>query len=851
MTMKLFTAVVGLTLAAAPLHAQGSADSLLSQRAGLDLADATLATALAALQRASGTSIAFSPELLPDAVRVTCRCRDWTIRATLRRLLTGTGLAFRATRSRVLIVPLAATRTLTGRVLGREDRRPVPGTLIRVVEDSLTTVTDGEGVFTLRGVSAVDVRLTVQRLGVAPDTIRVPAHRDSLTLYVATQSTELAPLVVVADPLPDRTRFDETAQHSTVTLAPDQITAIPGVLENDLVRSIQLLPGTVARSDFSVGYNVRGGENDQNLILLDGITVFNPTHVGGLFSTFDANAVESVDFRTGGFPARYSGRLSSVLDVKLREGGRGRVSGHGQVSLLSSKLLLDGPIGPATFVLGARRTYFDAVFAALTPNEAPYWFADIVGKVTLPIGRGGSLAATTYWGADVLDARLVDPDTSRRVLVPIDFGLNWGNRLGGLTWRQLVGRGTLTAALSRSEFESTLQVSPSFVRFANHVRLTSGRGEYTTPIGTSHRLTAGAGVEAFRIRYEFDEPQFEFGHEGSAIGTASTPIGFQPAFNRVYRPTVWSVFVEDRWRPSPRFTLRPGLRVEHVAGAGFIGIAPRVAAKYYLDRDQAVTASVGRYYQPIHSLHDQDLPFTIYEYWIGADERVPVARSDHIVLGYERWFGREWQIVTEAYRKTFDRLIIPNRAITLRSDGDEFLPMTGNSWGVDVLLRRHAGAVRGWIGYGFNKTIRRADGQEFPPSHDRRHTVNVVLEAPGPLGATLGLRWTYGAPLPFTGFVGEWNHRQFRAGGKAFDQGDAEPISLGINDQRLPSYQRLDAGLRWRFGSSIEWRPYLQVANAYNRRNVSFYLFEFGRPPTRTGISQLPVVPTFGLELSW
>src|SRR4029079_12801980 len=153
-----------------------------------------------------------------------------------------------------------------------------------------------------------------------PDTVFLPADRDSLVVYLGRSAIPLAGVVVEGADNPARTRFEEMAQLSTVTLSSTELRRVPAVLEPDVLRAIQLLPGTVARSDFSAGYNVRGGESDQNLVQMDGIPVFNPSHLGGAFSTFDPDAISRTEFLTGGFPASYSGRLSSVLDIGVRPG---------------------------------------------------------------------------------------------------------------------------------------------------------------------------------------------------------------------------------------------------------------------------------------------------------------------------------------------------------------------------------------------------------------------------------------------------------------------------------------------------------------------------------------------------
>jgi hypothetical protein len=283
-------------------------------------------------------------------------------------------------------------------------------------------------------------------------------------------------------------------------------------------------------------------------------------------------------------------------------------------------------------------------------------------------------------------------------------------------------------------------------------------------------------------------------------------------------------------------------------------LSPRLLAKVFLTPRTAVTASAGRYHQVIHSIRDQELPVTIYEFWIGADRFVPIGRADHLVLGLEQWLGGAWQVGLEGYRKTYDGLVTPNSAQDLSVFGDEFIPTDGWAWGGDALIRKHQGRLRGWLAYGYTHATRRqAGGAEYPPGHDRRHTLNLVLFWSGPLGADIGLRWGYGSPLPYTGFVGEWDHRQYDAINHRFEDPFREPIGAAVNGERYPPYTRLDLSLRWDFTKwGIRWEPYLQVANIYNRKNVFLYFFDYGdAPPTRTGVSQIPLLPTFGIGFSW
>jgi hypothetical protein len=232
-------------------------------------------------------------------------------------------------------------RDVVGRVLAAQDSTPIAGVSIRLSELSIGTTTDESGGFVLLAVPRSRQSVTFQRIGLAPDTVWLQPDQDTMLVYMQTVAV-LLPAIEAQAQLQARERFEEIVQPSAVSIDRNTIRKLPALAEADVVKVVQLLPGTIATNDYSVGFNVRGGEPDQNLIQMDGVTIFNPTHLGGLFSTFDADAVESVNFITGAFPAEYGGRLSSVMDVDIRAGRSDRVGVRGQVSLISSKLLIEG-----------------------------------------------------------------------------------------------------------------------------------------------------------------------------------------------------------------------------------------------------------------------------------------------------------------------------------------------------------------------------------------------------------------------------------------------------------------------------------------------------------------------------
>jgi len=725
-------------------------------------------------------------------------------------------------------------RDVVGTVRSAGDSSALGGVRVLVPDQALTATTGENGFYRLGGVPRTRVAVTFNRIGVASDTVWLDPNVDTLSVYLRPVAVELAP--VRAEALLDaRERFEQLVQASVVSIDRSTITQLPGFGEADVLRAVQLMPGTISTNDYTVGFNVRGGEPDQNLTQIDGITIFNPTHLGGLFSTFDADAVENIEFITGAFPAEYGGRLSSVLDVGTRSGRSDRLGVRGQVSLISSKLLVEGPIPgtPATFLVAGRRTYADALISALSSETMPYYFADVVSKLSMPVGAG-VVSATAYWGQDVISWPWIDPEPGRP---GIDLEADWGNRLVGLSWRQSFGERELRVDASYTGFSTAFGLEPSIFNAENKVGLLTARATAALSPGATHDIRTGGGVEDYSMTYHVGSETF-----GAELFTAE------------YAPRIWSAFVDDQWRALPWLSLRPGVRLEYVEGPGTKNWAPRVGIKSFLTKDFALTGSVGRYHQAIHSLRDQNVSWNIFDFWIGADSTIPVASSDHLVLGFETWFGDAVSLKVEGYRKTFDNIVDFNLREDPRVNGDEVVPMNGDAWGGDLLLQKHSGTLTGWVSYGLAKVTRNAHGQEFPAVHDRRHTLNVVVQTRGPLGSDFSVRWGYGSPLPFTPFVGEWHHRFYYATNHSLDDYEREPIASPVlNSGRYPYYNRFDVSFRWewhKWGGIL--RPYLQLVNATNHKNVFLYSFDYSTTPaTRSSLSQLPLLPTIGLEFEF
>jgi hypothetical protein len=690
-------------------------------------------------------------------------------------------------------------------------------------------------------------------------------------LRLAETGVALDPLEAVSrrDAERERTRFEGEAGVTSRVLTGQEIKLLPGLGEADVMRAIDVLPGVVSTSDFSSAFNVRGGSADQNLVLLDGFPIFNPFHLGGLFSVFNSDAVARAELLSGGFGAEYGGRVSSVLNVETRPGGGAEgFGGEAGVSLLASRLNLHGNLprgvrrllgGDAGgWVLSARRSYFDVVLKPVV--DFPYHLTDLQGTATVATGGGGRLRLVGYTGQDVLDLSEFDPpgqEEDDESVLRIRW--DWGNTVLGARLEQPVGAWVATASLGLTRYGEALGFSDfPDTRFSSRITQVTVRADAGRPL--SPRLTLKAGAEATRTGYH---------NLGQAGGTTF--------FSGQRSGVMASGFGQLRWTPGPAWIVEPGLRADTWNGGGSSQafLSPRLAAKRFLGerRDAAVKVAVGRYVQFVHSLRDEQLPVS-NDYWVTTDEDVPAVVSDQAQLGIEKYWGERWYVSAEGYYRRYLGLTDLNTADDPNDPADDLLEGDGWSYGADFLVRRTQGRFRGWLTLSLLRARRTfpnalalgLDGEPssitFAPVFDRRADLDVVAQYQLPGKIEAGVRLNFGTGVPYSRPVAAYVafETDLVEGGYRVPRpvGTDPEIPLYIvpgqrNAERYPAYSRLD--LTFRRTYTTRWgklTPYAQVLNATNRKNVLFYYYHYdSNPATRSGASMFPILPTIGLETTF
>ena len=713
--------------------------------------------------------------------------------------------------------PIAGARVVLERAEGAERRRLLTG---------------AQGGAAVADIAPVRWRVETTAPGYDPDFRELDlatAAVDTLVVRLVSTAFVQEEMVVSAS------GFDEELELQTGYVALDAATldAIPGIVESDPIRALQSLPGVAAASDLSSGLYIRGGSPDQNLMLLDGVTVYNPTHAFGLFSTFNSDAIGGLDLFKGAYPAAYGGRLGAVVDVASRQPDPPRLRAELGVSLIAARALVEGRAGEDRWLVAGRRTYLDPLLRALRTPENPipdYYFYDL--NAIYSSGRlGGETTLSIYHGRDEVGVD-ADVDTS--------FDLGWGNTVLALRHARPLGDaldGSLTLSTSRYRSETEAEILATGFVLDNELQDLTATGRLDWYPGGRHALGLGLGISGYDFSY-----RQSFNREPPTVFAAT--------------PTELYAFLEDRWRPSERTALRLGLRGRYIDDGQRWLLEPRLAVTRELAPTVTFKLGAGLYHQYLQLVTTEG--FSAGDFYLPIDASAELGRSLQTVAGLE-WRPAWTDLVSlELYANQLDELVVFDNTQPVNQESFATADVfhtggTGYARGAELLLRRDFGRFTGWVGYTLGWTRRRFaelnQGDQFPPKYDRRHDLNLLLSTRA--GAwTLGAAFRYATGQAFTPAAARLLLRD-PGTGEASDFGQVLPAER--NSARLLPYHRLDLSARRPIG--LFGRPaelVIEIFNVYNRRNEWFVQYETEGPVTEASvIRMLPLIPSVGVNLEF
>ncbi|MFA7016441.1 MAG: TonB-dependent receptor [Candidatus Cloacimonadaceae bacterium] len=752
--------------------------------------------------------------------------------------------------------------TVSGFVSREDSGEPIQYVNVRLVDTGAGMQTNKKGYYVINlpgtGTYTLEATLISFEARKFSFTITKAEEDKSLNIKMKEAAIEMATVRVTGSSADEGREI----RPSLIRRTTEDVKSVVSPIEADVFRAVLTLPGVAPVSDFSSGLYVRGGSPDQNLILLDDIDVYNPNHFGGVFSTFNSDAVESIDLIKGAYPAKYGGRLSSVLDVTNRQGNRNYHQGVARLSLISSSATLEGPwkIGKqsGSYMGSFRRTYLELI-KAMIDDLPDYYFYDGHFKVNWDPGSKDKLSASAYFGRDKLS---------------FDVGhilnLDWGNRTFTTQWvhifnPRLFSQFIVAGSDFSSNFDQVGDEDELVFRRENGINDISNKASFSWKPNNDHQTDFG-----WEMKYNQTWLKVISSYEYDPASMPDVDVS----------SLMSSAFVQDTWDLNELWSVQPGLRLgwyrtmrinlDHIPDASYLNLEPRFSIRRRLDLAESIYASYGLYHQYMTLMSaDMSTPFDV---WFPLDGSLKPGRSHHFILGYKNQFAEGLAFDCELYYKSYDRILEYDEATDYDWDNDTgeladtFHVGKGYTYGADLLLRTDWHGLEGFIGLTLSKTQRKMEGmnldpytheaKSYYPKYDRsvalsmvqtfnlsQYTGRQVLGADFKVGVNLSIN---------SGQPTEKPERVY------FDGSDFQLIYSYKDADRLPTYCRLDLSTKYEWQKS--WgsiEPYFEVINVLNRKNVGYRGYSIdvdaeGGPRLKTEDSgQFPLLPFIGVNVKW
>ena len=711
--------------------------------------------------------------------------------------------------------------TVSGYVTDRESGERLIGAAVYDTVSHQGAVTNTAGFYTLTLPQGKPSVLVASYVGYAPS---MPFEADSAQThhFFLGSANTLQEVTVTGH---QSVSAPDNVQMSAIEVPVQQILTIPALGgEVDVLKAIQLLPGVQAAGEGNAGIYVRGGGPDENLVMLDGAPLYNINHAMGMFSVFNADAIKNVTLYKGNFPARFGSRLSSVIDVRQKEGNNTFWHGGISVGLISSRLNLEGPIfskaqldslkagytprAKTTFNISARRTYFDVltapVIAAVTASNgdgmslmAGYYFYDINAKLCHTFSDKDRLSIGIYNGADVEYMRMKEKFENDEYSVNMRY--SWGNTLAAIDWQHTINHQLflntqvhysgyycrVAQGLSDHGTTGRFDQEMGYNSMINDVAARS-QLEYTP--SQKHKVTAG-----LEYTYHYFKPsvqnQFLYSESETSMNMDTT-IGGQ-----VLHGHEVAAFVEDTWTPCHWFRLNYGARFSMygIRGKVYPSAEPRIGMRFLPHRDVAIKMSYSYMSQYVHLLSNSSVSLPS-DLWVPVTTEIPPMRSMQVAAGISYNICNQVELSVEGYYKRSLNLLEYKEGASFMGYTDDWQKQVevGNGWsyGVEFLLQRTVGPVTGWIGYTWSRSMRQFEhinnGKPFHAKYDREHDLSITLQYQITPRVDVAGTWVYG-----TGMRGTLATQVY------YDDGREVEYFHERNGYMMPDYHRLDLAINF------------------------------------------------------
>lgn len=727
-----------------------------------------------------------------------------------------------------------SSSTLSGYIKDINSGEEMIGASIYVEELQTGCVTNTYGFYSLT-IPSGTYTLQVRFIGYKTLTKKVKLEGNVDMDFRLLSSSEQLEEVVISGEKGNQQHIQDT-RTSIVKLKPAELRSVPILFgEQDIIKTLQLEGGVKAGNEGMAGMFVRGGKGDENLILLDEAPVYNAAHAGGLFSVFNSDAIKDATLIKGNFPSNYGGRLSSVLDVKMKEGNNQKFHMEGGIGLISSRITLESPIvkGKSSFMISGRRTYLDVVARPLMDKEDRdngFYFYDLNAKVNTWLGKKDRIFASGYFGRDIFK-------------VEDAMNLNWGNKTGTLRWNHV--------------YNSKLFSNVSLIFSKYDYSLKTDEDEYDEEEIPELR----GGIEDINLKTSFHyylnpDISFNFGVDGIFHKFHPGRLVFNEyevtSVNREFINAMeTSAFISAKIKLLPTLNIEPGIRYANFSVVGpfetktqiegqttsvekyssgelvkmYHSPEPRISLTYVINEHNSIKASYSRNTQFYHILKTTSASNPM-DVWYPATKKVTPSSSNQYILGYFHNFkGGKWSASVETYYKTFEGVkeLSSGTDIFQESLEPNILEGKGYAYGIEFSVRKEVGKLSGWANYTYSRVFHQVDqfnnGKWYPGAQDRPHDISVVLMYKINKRMEIGTLWTYQ-----TGQVYTQPQQMYSF------EGMCVPMYSEINGARFEDYHRLDFNFTYypKRTANRRWKQYwtFSLYNAYGKHNTFLLQFD-------------------------
>lgn len=780
----------------------------------------------------------------------------------------------------------AKNYTINGYVSDKQTGERLIGAAVIAMPSQQGTTTNNSGFYSLT-LKEDSVRLFISYVGYSSLQLDpFMLNRDTVLHVVLTTNTELQEVIVeAASPVSGV----QSVQMSAIEVPISTIKGIPAIGgEVDILKAIQLLPGVQSGTEGSAGLYVRGGGPDGNLILLDGVPLYSVNHMLGFFSVFNADAVKNVTLYKGNFPARYGGRLSSIIDVRQKDGDAYGYHGNLTVGLIATKLSVEGPIywkkedrlkhrnketvkGQTTFNISARRTLYDLfvapIAAAVTSSETNgeevttggYYFYDLNAKLTHIFSENDKLSGSFYWGDDVIYANIRQKGSGNDTSTRMKMRYNWGNLFAAVNYEhRFTGRIYNTSQLSFTRYKYNLSVSMDEKKKSNNTTLEDELALYYHSYimdvmaqtnfewrpTNKHEIHFGANYT-----YHMFRPQVQ-----SLSANVNEGISYDTTIvaGEMLHTHEANVYFEHTYTPCSWYRLNYGLHagLYHIQDKTYPSLEPRIGMRFLLYKDLALKLSYAYMSQYVHLLSNTSVSLPT-DLWVPSTTNIPPMRSMQAAAGITYNICNQVELSVEGYYKKMVNLLeYKDGASYLSARNWQELVCVGDGWsyGVELLLQRRVGPVTWWIGYTWSRTMHQFDrngqeinyGKPFHAKYDREHDLSVTLQY------RINRKWEVAATFIYgTGTRGTLALQRTTDYLYSSGKSVAVPIIEERNNYKMPDYHRLDLGatchLKDKKHKEFEHIVNMSVYNAYCNFNP-FLVYASGGKLYK--LSLFPILPS-------